>query len=147
MNILSTPLVKIFFFHKHLIIYLKKNLNDGFQFLEKYKSDNIIDNKLFKDIMRLVIYPLYKIQKLQEKFYILKLNISPLDICIDLIEKKNLVKTQIIQHNYGCISIEDIEKIEKSVKSVIKDILNMNEKITILFKEINEVTKKLEKCP
>ena len=79
-----------FLFHKHLIIYLKKKLNDGFQFLEKYKSDNIIDNKLFKDIMRLVIYPLYKIQKLQEKFYILKLNISPLDICIDLIEKKIL---------------------------------------------------------
>jgi len=97
--------------------------------------------------MRLVIYPLYKIQKLQEKFYILKLNISPLDICIDLIEKKNLVKTQIIQHNYGCIHIEDIEIIEESVKSVIKDILNMNEKITILFKEINEVTKKIGEIP
>ena len=94
-----------FLFHKHLIIYLKKKLNDGFQFLDKYKSGNLNDNNIFKEIIRLAIYPLYKIKILQEKFNILKLDISPLDICIDLIQKIKLVKTEVIQHNYHLISI------------------------------------------
>lgn len=127
-----------FLFHKHLIVYLKKKLNDGILFLKKYQFQNLNDDKLIKEIICLLIYPLYKIGMLKEKFDILKAKISPLLICNDLIKKDELVKTAIIQHNYRKISLEEIEEIEEIVNYVKEDVQKMDKEITILFQKVDE---------
>lgn len=127
-----------FLFHKYLIVYLKKKLNDGFLFLKEYQFQKLNDDKLFKKTICLLIYPLYKIGMLKEKFDILREEINPLHICNELIRKTNLVKTAVIQYNYKKISLNQIEEIENIVNYVIEDVKKMNETITILFQKFYE---------